>query len=76
MWTTMHLDKSNELTTERKRASTRLVRITYQDFCVVGLGHMKIDARSLYREKQKDMEALLDALQELFQEHKNKVTPK
>jgi hypothetical protein len=37
---------------------------------------MKIDARSLYREKQKDMEALLDALQELFQEHKNKVTPK
>jgi hypothetical protein len=37
---------------------------------------MKIDDRSLYRPKQKDMVALLDALQELFQESGDEVTPK
>jgi len=32
--------------------------------------------RSLYRAKQKDMVALLDAIQELFQESGDEVTPK
>jgi NADH:ubiquinone oxidoreductase subunit E len=36
---------------------------------------MRIDDRSLYRAKPKDMGALLDALQELFQESGNEVTP-
>ena len=36
---------------------------------------MKIDDRSLYRAKQKDMVALLDALQELFRESGDEVTP-
>ena len=36
---------------------------------------MKIDDRSLYRAKQKDMVALLDALQEFFQESGDEVTP-
>ena len=41
-----------------------------------GKDNMKIDDRSLYRAKQKDMVALLDALQELFQESGDEVTPK
>jgi hypothetical protein len=32
--------------------------------------------RSKFRAKERDIVALLDALQELFQEHKDKVTPK
>ena len=37
---------------------------------------MRIDDRSLYRAKQKDMVTLLDALQELFHESGDEVTPK
>jgi len=37
---------------------------------------LKTDDRSKFRAKEKDIIALLDALQELFQENRDKVTPK
>jgi hypothetical protein len=37
---------------------------------------LKVDDRSKFRVKKEDIIALLDALQELFQEHKDEVTPK
>ena len=37
---------------------------------------MITDDRSKFRAKKEDIVALLDALEELFQEHRDKVTPK
>jgi hypothetical protein len=37
---------------------------------------LKIEDRSKFRAKKEDIVALLDALQESFHEHKEKVTPK
>jgi hypothetical protein len=37
---------------------------------------LKTDDRSKFRAKKEDIIALLDALQESFQDHKDKVTPK
>jgi hypothetical protein len=37
---------------------------------------LRTDDRSKFRAKEKDIIALLDALKELFQENKDKVTPK
>ena len=37
---------------------------------------MKIDDRTKFRATEKDITALLDALQELFQENRGKVAPK